>query len=71
MGMGFAVATVLAAAIGAGIGFKAHATPEQLTMEQEINRQRDFNISKEVNRTLLELWKMEDVEALRNQGLTR
>lgn len=71
IGLALAVAVGLGAIIGAGIGIRSHTTQELLTAEQERSRQRDLDISEEVNRTLLELWKMEDVEALRNKGLTR
>jgi hypothetical protein len=68
---GFVVAMVVAGAVGAGIGLASHATREEITAEQEAVRAQDQFISKEVNRSLLELWKMEDVEALRNTGRTR
>jgi dihydrodipicolinate synthase/N-acetylneuraminate lyase len=69
--LGFAAATVLAGFLGGYVGFASHTTPEALTEAQQAAHRRDVDISTEVNRTLLELWKMEDVEALRNQGRTR
>lgn len=69
--LGFLLAMAAAGAIGGAVGFASHTTPEELTAEQEALGRQDQFISKEVNRTLLELWKMEDVEALRNKGLTR
>ena len=59
---------VLAAALGAGLGLMSHRSPEQIRQEHQAQTRQDLDISKEVNRTLLELWKMEDVEALRNRG---
>jgi fibrillarin-like rRNA methylase len=69
--LGFFVATVLAGSLGAYVGFASHTTPEELSDAQQAARKRDIDISSEVNRTLLELWKMEDVEALRNKGRIR
>ncbi len=69
--LGFVGATIVAGTLGAYVGFSSHTTREELTEAQQAARQRDIDISSEVNRTLLELWKMEDVEALRNKGRTR
>ncbi len=44
---------------------------EELNAAQATDKRRDVDISAEVNRTLLQLWKMEDVEAARNRGRTR
>ena len=61
--------SVLAAAIvaagGAGLylGFRAHRSAEQLTSEREAERTPPpFDITRETNRMLIELWRMEDVE---------
>jgi hypothetical protein len=69
VGLVFSIA--VAGGIGWALGLRSHATAAELTEETAKARDRDMNISKEVNRTLLELWKMEDVEALRNQGRIR
>lgn len=69
--LGFIGATIVAASAGAYVGMSSHTTREALTEAQRAARQRDIDISSEINRTLLELWKMEDVEALRNRGRTR
>jgi hypothetical protein len=68
---GFVVAMVAAGAVGAYVGYASHQTAETITAAREAAHQRDLDISWQVNRTLLQLWKMEDVEALRNQGLIR
>lgn len=65
------LAMALALAIGSALGRASHATQEELTAAQEAARARDMDVSREVNRMLLELWKMEDVEAARNAGRTR
>jgi len=60
---------ILAAALGYGLGRWSHRTPAQLQADAEVQarKQVDGFISREVNRTLLELWRMEDVEALRSR----
>lgn len=68
---GFVAAALLAGVMGAWMGFRAHTTPQQMTAEQEVVRQQDKFISREVNRTLLQLWKMEDIEDARNSGKIR
>jgi hypothetical protein len=66
--VGLAAVVALAFAIGAVLGRRSHTTAAELTEAREAARTRDLDISQEVNRTLLELWKMEDVEASRNAG---
>jgi dihydrodipicolinate synthase/N-acetylneuraminate lyase len=55
----------LAGGVGLILGHSAHTTPEELAKEVEAQQNPDAGISREVNRTLLELWKMEEVEAAR------
>jgi hypothetical protein len=62
---------VVAAAGGTYVGHASHRSPKELVADQDLSRQQDRSISREVNRTLLQLWKMEDVEALRERGLSR
>lgn len=69
--VGFVVATAAAGALGAYVGHESHQTPQEITAAQEQARMKDLDISWQVNRTLLQLWKMEDVEALRNKGRIR
>jgi len=53
------------------LGLSSHRTAEEMATELTVSQNLNQAISKEVNRTLLELWKMEDVEALRNNGRMR
>lgn len=69
--LGLFGAMLLAGSAGAYIGYSSHMTAQEVTEAQEAANRRDGDISGEVNRTLLELWKMEDVESLRNMGRTR
>ena len=71
MAAGFLVVLAVADAAGGAVGLGSHRSQEDLTDAQRVSRTKDFDISKEVNRTLLNLWKMEDVEAVRNRGRTR
>ena len=71
LGAGFVVALLVAGVAGGAVGLGSHRTQEDLTEAQQVDRTKDIDISKEVNRTLLNLWKMEDVEAVRNRGRTR
>ncbi len=67
----FVLATVVAGGVGALIGMQSHHTVAELSVANNVNERRDLDISWQVNRTLLQLWEMEDVEALRNVGLSR
>lgn len=69
--LGFVLVLASGFAVGAALGYAGRTTPEELTAAREEARQRDLSVSSEVNRVLLELWKMEDVEAVRNMGRTR
>ncbi|MDP2958356.1 MAG: chemotaxis protein CheW [Longimicrobiales bacterium] len=69
--VGFWLSLALAGTLGWFLGKGSHRTVEELNATQAANKRRDVDISAEVNRTLLELWKMEDVEAARNRGRTR
>lgn len=60
--IGFLVALLTSAGIGLTLGLMSHRTSEELVQEREQDRTRDFDPSQEVNRMLLELWKMEDME---------
>lgn len=65
---GLVLAFGVAFALGLALGVASHTTPEELTAAREADRARDLKISGEVNRVLLELWKMEDLEHARNSG---
>jgi hypothetical protein len=71
MRVGLFLIVAAAFALGVGLGRASHTTAEELTADRNVARARDQDISREVNRTLLELWKMEDVEAARNRGQVR
>ena len=65
-----ALVLALVAAGGAGLylGFHAHRTSEELTVERTREQQQEqLDLTRETNRLLLELWKMEDLE---RQGRT-
>jgi dihydrodipicolinate synthase/N-acetylneuraminate lyase len=68
---GLGAAMLLAGSAGAYVGYTTHTTPQEVMEAQDAARRREGELSSEVNRTLLELWKMEDVESLRNVGRTR
>ncbi len=66
--VGLVFSTVAAGGLGLVLGLRSRTTAEELTQVYEAtNRPEDVEISKEVNRALLELWKMEDVEFNRNR----
>jgi len=65
---GFGVVLVFAGGIGVFAGMRGNSTRDELTAEQEAEQARNTDISSEVNRALLELWRMEDVEAFRNNN---
>jgi len=53
--------------IGLALGRASHATASELQAESD-KRASDQLISSEVNRVLVELWKMEDLEAVRGRA---
>jgi hypothetical protein len=59
---GFVVAVILAAGIGLYVGMVTHRTSEEITEERNDQRELQQDITRETNRVLLELWRMEDVE---------
>jgi hypothetical protein len=69
--VGFVFALLAAGGLGAYIGFARHRSAEQLTAANNVQESRNLDISWQVNRTLLQLWQMEDVEALRDAGKAR
>lgn len=67
VGTAFAAGT-----IGLLLGMQSHTTAAEITAAEEArNQPSTMELSKEVNRTLLQLWRMEDVEAARNRGRLR
>lgn len=71
LGVGIAAVISVAFGIGIALGMASHTTAADMTAEQQAAYARDRSISSEVNRVLLELWRMEDVEHARNAGRTR
>ncbi len=63
---GFAVSFVIAGALGWAIGKGSHSTAVEIVAAEQERISPSFDLSSEINRTLLELWRMEDVEYMRN-----
>lgn len=68
---GFVLSLLIAGGVGLALGLGSHTTAEDISAQAQQTRAKDLDISKEVNRTLLELWRMEEVEAQRGQGRIR
>jgi hypothetical protein len=66
MAVGAAVAMLGGLGVGWAVGHRAHRTVQEV-IESQRETSVEGEISKEVNRTLLELWKMEDVQYDRNR----
>jgi tellurite resistance protein len=62
--VGLFAACTAALATGAALGWATRQTREDLMTPQRPESTLDRVISSEVNRAILELWKMEDIEAL-------
>ena len=56
-----------AGGLGLILGHSTHTTAEELMEALEVKRNPESGISQEMNRALLELWKMEDVEFARTR----
>jgi hypothetical protein len=69
--LGLSLSLVVAGGIGWALGLRSHATAQELTEEAMAAKKKDMSISSEVNRTLLELWKMETVQTSRGSGQIR
>ena len=65
-GVGFSA--VVAGGFGWVLGLRSHATLQEINAEKAEMQGHDSDLSKEVSRALLELWKMEDVEYERNRS---
>jgi hypothetical protein len=68
---GGALVCFAALAAGALLGWATRRSREDLVTEARQDHTMDRFISKEVNRTLLELWKMESAEGLPRAGRIR
>lgn len=49
------------------LGYSTHTTAEELAEAQEVKRNPESGISEEINRALLELWRMDEVEFARTR----
>ncbi len=67
--VGLLVSLLVAGAVGWGLGLGAHQSAEEITESAREQEVQDLDISREVNRTLLELWRMEEIEAQRGQRI--
>lgn len=67
LAIGLALAVSVAGAFGFAIGKSSHTTAEGLMEAMEVEQDQASWLSDEINRTLLELWKMEDVEFSRSR----
>lgn len=66
--LGSLAVTCLAGFTGYLLGLESSPTAEGIARQGEAQATLDRFISREVNRTLLELWRMEDVERIRAPG---
>ena len=60
--IGFVLALCVAAGTGLALGLMSDRSTEDIAREREEERMQSRDVSQEVNRVLLELWKMEDLE---------
>lgn len=62
--IGFLVAILASAGVGLALGLMSHRTSTELAGERRSRTAQgdDFNPSAQVNRMLLEMWKMESIE---------
>lgn len=68
MVLGVLLSVVVAGGVGLAMGLSSRRSAEEILAQQRAaERPSDLQISREVNRTLLELWRMEEVEAQRNR----
>jgi hypothetical protein len=65
---GFVLSLLLAGGLGLSLGLLSHTTVAEASGAARQQQSRDLDISQEVNRALLELWRMEEVEGRRGAG---
>lgn len=65
--VGFVAVALVAGGVGWYVGEQSHATAEEVAAEREAAAAPESELSKELNRAMLELWRMEDVEYMRNR----
>ena len=57
----------MGAGVGFTVGYSTRTTPEELMHSMEAESSPESALSEEINRALLELWRMEDLEFARNR----
>lgn len=60
--LGLMVSIIIAGSGGVFMGLRSHRTAEELAAEQRAQAEAEFNLKRESNRLINELWKMEDLE---------
>lgn len=65
---GFVVSLLAAGGLGLSLGLLSHDSAAEASGAALGQQSRDLDISQEVNRALLELWRMEEVEGRRSSG---
>ena len=60
--IGVVVSIIIAGSAGVWMGLQSHRTAEDLAAEQRAQAEAEFNLKRESNRLINELWKMEDLE---------
>ena len=68
LAVGLLVSVVIAGGFGWTLGLRSHTTLEEMNAEHTAQQSRNLDISSEINRVMLELWQMEDVEVARARG---
>ncbi len=69
--MGFVSSLIVAGGIGFGVGRAVRKPAPEMALPERSRSGLDKEISTQVNRTLLELWRMEDVEYARGRNPKR
>ena len=62
LAVGLVAALLVSGGFGLLLGVRSHTTPAEIVARTRVSRKRDLDISREVNRTLLQLWQMEDLD---------
>ena len=60
--VGFGIALAVAGAIGFWMGYQANQTSEEIAAEQRRSTEEEFDLTRERNIILEQLWLMEDLE---------
>ena len=65
-GIGFSA--LVAGGFGWVLGLRSHVTLQEINAEQVAQEIQESDMATEINRVMLELWRMEDVEYERNRS---